>query len=196
MDSTTLRPAWAAARRRSISTRVATLPRVAGSASNPGQRWHLQRRNALAPRQLGAAFAAIATTSLLIGTVFAWLGAPFILAFSGIEVAALGAAAAWLAWHAADGETLQLRGRTLEVELRRGGCRDRIRFGLDDLDVQARPEEGALRLLSRERTLAIGAYATASERQALARELRAALHASRQPPAETTRDLHLELIGR
>lgn len=84
--------------------------------------WFLKRNCSVTPSQLGWLYASLCVVSLGIGTVF-WLhGAPLVLPFAWLELAAVGFAFMAYARHATDGERIMLQAGRLVVELENGGA--------------------------------------------------------------------------
>jgi uncharacterized membrane protein len=144
----------------------------------------LQKRNcSITPRQLGACYALLCSVSLVIGGFFFLQGAPFVLAFTGLELLAVGLALLVFARHAGDRETLTLVGRSLQVEQRHGARVDRVDFAADWLHVEPAGGQGSLVELSgRGQQVRVGRFLRPELRGAFARELRLAL---RRPSAGT-----------
>lgn len=138
--------------------------------------WLLRRNCSISPGQLGAVFAALCCVSLTIAAFFFWHGAPFVLAFTGIELAAVGLAMLVFARHAADRETLTLVGRLLLVEQRIGSrvhCTD---FAADWATVEPVAGQGSLvEIGGRGRVVRVGRFLRPEHRSAFAHELRRAL---------------------
>lgn len=144
----------------------------------------LQKRNcSLAPRQLGLVYLSLCFASLLIGGFFFVQGAPFVLAFTGLELFAVGLAMALYARHAGDRETLTLVGRQLRVEQCNGPRVQHTEFAADWLSVEPAGGQGSLVELSgRGQQVRVGRFLRPELRSAFARELRQAL---RRPWAQT-----------
>jgi uncharacterized membrane protein len=140
------------------------------------QQWELRRNCSFSPRQLATVFGSLAVLSLLIAGFFWTMGAPFVLAFAGLEILALGTAFVVYARHATDGELVRLAGGSLEVERRQGNqCRIE-RFNPRWVRVEADGLQGrAIRLGESGRAVEIGRYVNAQQRAAFAKELRSAL---------------------
>lgn len=146
-----------------------------------GVQWLQQRNCALTPLQLGGVFLSLAALSLLIGVFFYMQGAALVLAFSGLELLALGAAAAFCARHAGDRETLTLVGRSLRVEQCLGTQVARTEFTIDWLRIEPAAGQGSLLELSGQgQRVRVGRFLRPELRGAFARELRLAL---RRPAA-------------
>ncbi len=82
--------------------------------------WSLQRRCALAPRQLLSALLVLTLVPALVAAFFWLQGVRLVALFAGLEWLVLGVAFYGHALHAADGERLQLQGTQLLVECRSG----------------------------------------------------------------------------
>ena len=142
--------------------------------------WVLKRNCSITPRQLLAVYAALCVVSLTIGLGFWWQGAPAVLAFAGLELAALGLALLVFARHAADRETITLDGHELAVEHRCGSSTRRTQFRSAWVRVEPRGAQGSLVELSGEGVSAcVGRYLPAHLRADLAQELRTALRSWR-----------------
>ena len=150
---------------------------LAGSPDAPTALQWLQKRNcSLSPRQLGLSYLSLCCVSLLIGGFFLLQGAPFVLAFTGLELLAVGAALALYARHAGDRETLTLVGRQLHVEQCTGPHVQHTEFAADWLTVEPACGQGSLVALSgRGQQVCIGRFLRPELRSAFARELRQAL---------------------
>ena len=144
--------------------------------------WLLSRNCSITPRQLGGVYLALCAVSLLIGVLFFVRGAAFILAFTGLELLAVGLALLVYARHAADRETLTLVGRSLQVEQCFGSRVARTDFAADWLTVEPAAGQGSLVELSgRGQCVRVGRFLRPELRSAFARELRLAL---RRAPAD------------
>jgi uncharacterized membrane protein len=153
----------------------------ADSAGAPALQWLLKRNCSITPRQLVTVYSALSAVSLAIGLLFLWLGAPYVLAFAGLELVAVGAALVVFARHAADRDTLTLVGRSLHVELKRGAHVDRAEFAADWLTVEPAAGQGSLvELAGQGQRVRVGRFLRPELRAAFARELRAALRRARQ----------------
>jgi uncharacterized membrane protein len=138
--------------------------------------WLLRRNCSIAPRQLGRMYGSLCGVSLLIAGFFFVQGAPFVLAFAGLELLALGLALLAFARHAGDRETLTLVGRSLQVEQCFGTRVQRTDFAADWLSVEPAAGQGSLVELSgRGQRLRVGRFLRPELRAAFARELRQAL---------------------
>jgi uncharacterized membrane protein len=137
----------------------------------------LQKRNcSITPRQLGFVYFSLCCVSLLIGMFFFVQGAPVVLAFAGLELAAVGVAMLLCARHAGDRETLTLVGHSLQVEQRIGTRIARTDFAADWLAIEPAAGQGSLVELSgRGQLVRVGRFLRPELRSAFARELRLAL---------------------
>lgn len=144
--------------------------------------WLLQRNCSITPRQLGMVYLSLCGVSLLIAGFLFMQGATLVLAFTGLELVAVGVALLVFARHAADRETLTLVGRSLWVEQCFGNRVERIDFAADWLSVEPAAGQGSLVQLSgRGQRVRVGRFLRPELRGAFARELRQAL---RRLPAE------------
>jgi uncharacterized membrane protein len=144
--------------------------------------WLLKRNCSLTPKQLFGAYALLCTVSLVIALGFALQGAGAILAFAGIELLLVGVALLVYARHAADQERITLAGESLTVEHYCGNQTERCQFRAAWVRVEPQAGEGSLVELSGDgRHSRVGRYLRPELRESLARELRAALRASRHP---------------
>ena len=142
--------------------------------------WVLKRNCSITPRQLLAVYLSLCVVSLGIGVGFWWQGAPAVLAFAGLELAALGLALLVFARHAADRETITLDGHNLAVVHRFGRSTRQTLFRSAWVRVEPQGAQGSLVELSGEGASAcVGRYLPAHLRADLAQELRSALRACR-----------------
>lgn len=154
-----------------VGPRMASRHADEAAGTVAGTCWVLQRRCSLTPQQFGACFAGLALVSLLVATLFWVMGAPFVALFTGIELLALGAAFAWHALHAADGDRLSMQGPQLCIEQRRGLRCNRVALDLAGLRVVVTPA-GDLQLLSAGRCVQVGAELDSARRRQVAADLR------------------------
>lgn len=140
----------------------------------------LQKRNcSITPRQLGWFYVSLCAFSLLIGIVCLVQGAPVVLAFTGLELLAVGLALLFFARHAGDREVLTLVGHSLQVEQRIGSRVQRTDFAAEWLAVEPAAGQGSLvELSARGQQVRVGRFLRPELRGAFARELR---HALRRP---------------
>ncbi|MBL8305511.1 MAG: DUF2244 domain-containing protein [Rubrivivax sp.] len=150
---------------------------VAGRPGAPrALQWLLKRNCSITPRQLGLVYLSLCAVSLAIGALFMVNGAPAVLAFTGIELLAVGLAMLFFARHAGDRETLTLLDRRLAVECRIGTRIERTEFAAEWLSVEPAAGQGSLVQLSGQgQTLRVGRFLRPELRAAFARELRLAL---------------------
>lgn len=139
-------------------------------------RWELLRDSAIPLRQIGTLFASLCALSLAVGGFCFWQGAPQVMAFTALELPALGVALWLLARHAGDRETLTLVGRSLLVEQCIGRRVERADFAADWVTVEPAVAQGSLvELCSRGRRMRVGRPLRPEFRAAFAQELRRAL---------------------
>ena len=175
MSSTFVPSHWPEAARPSpvFGRRVLT---TGPAGSSAGIEWLLKRNCSITPQQLGAVYASLCGASALISGFFFWQGAPFVAAFAGIELAAVGAAMLLFAQHAGDRETLTLVGRSLWVESCIGNRVERTELAADWLTVEPAAGQGSLvQLCGRGHRVRVGRFLRPDLRGAFAQELRRAL---------------------
>ena len=138
--------------------------------------WFLKRNCSITPGQLGWLYASLCVVSLAIGTAF-WLhGAPMVLPFAGLELAAVGLAFILYARHATDGEKIALQDGRLVVETENGGNYERAEFLPHQVRVEPQDSDRSLIEVSGQgRSVKVGRYVRPELRAALAREIRMAL---------------------
>jgi uncharacterized membrane protein len=138
--------------------------------------WLLRRNCSIAPLQLGQVYLSLCAVSLVISGLFFWQGAPWVLAFAGVELMAVGLAMLVFARHAADKETLTLVGGLLQVEQCIGSRVSRADLDADWVTVEPAAGQGSLvKLSARGQTVRVGRFLRPELRAALAQELRFAL---------------------
>jgi uncharacterized membrane protein len=144
--------------------------------------WILKRNCSLTPRQSAAAYALLCTGSFGIALVFLLQGVWIVLAFSLVEMAAVGWALLHYARHALDVERVALTEGWLVVERIDAGRRSQFR--LDPLRTRVKPPAPRARKLilleSPGTRVEIGSYVSEPIRQQVAQEL---LRAMRDHPA-------------
>jgi uncharacterized membrane protein len=151
-----------------------------GTSAASGIQWVLCRNRSITPRQMGAVYLSLCLLSMLIAAGFAWYGAPVVLAYAGLELAAVGLAMLVYARHARDGDTLTLAGPWLAVDQSSGGRVHRTEFRAEWVSVEPSHGEGSLIQLSGQgRQVRIGRFLRRDHRPALAQEIRAALRSVR-----------------
>ncbi len=138
--------------------------------------WFLRRNCSVTPAQLGWLYASLCVVSLGIGGWFWAMGAPLVLPFAWLELAAVGVAFLAYARHATDGERISLRGRQLVVELESAGHLRRAEFNRDWVRVEPSAGDRSLIELSGQgRRVSVGRFVRPELRPALAQEIRRAL---------------------
>ena len=157
---------------------------AAGTAAEPGDgvgtEWLFKPNCSITPRQLASVYASLCAVSCLIAGFFFWQGAPFVAAFAGLELLAVGAAMLVFARHAGDRETLTLVGRSLRVERCTGNRVEHTELAADWLTVEPAAGQGSLvQLRGRGIRVQVGSFLRPELRVAFAQELRQAL---RQAP--------------
>lgn len=136
----------------------------------------MKRNCSISPRQLGLVFFSLCLVSVAISVFFLVQGAPYVAAFAGAELLALGAAMFVFARHAGDCEQLTLVGRSLLVEQTVAGRAVHAVWSADWLRVEPQAGQGSLVQLSgRGRTLHVGRFLRPELRGAFAQDLRQAL---------------------
>jgi uncharacterized membrane protein len=105
--------------------------------------WVLRRNCSVTPRQLLGFYASVCVVSLAIGLGFWFHGAPAVLLFAGLELAALGLALLVFARHATDRETITLDGADLAVEHRCGSSTRTTLFRSAWVRVEPRHAQGS-----------------------------------------------------
>ncbi|WP_423461076.1 DUF2244 domain-containing protein [Ottowia sp. VDI28] len=143
--------------------------------------WRLRRNCSVTPRQLMLLYASLCLVSLLIGVWFWALGAKLVIGFAGIELLAVGLAFLAYARHAADGETVSLRGGRLIVEQECAGKRERMEFGCAQVRIEScqRPQ-ALIEVCGPGGRVKLGRYIQPDLRPLLAGEIRRALRESNQ----------------
>ena len=150
-------------------------------ARTPTHTWILKRNCSLTPRQSAAAYVLLCSASFGIALVFLLQGVWIVLAFSLLEMAAVGWALLHYARHALDVERIALTERALVVERVDAGRHSR--FSLDPLHTRVQPplaRARACRLILLESPGAcveIGSYVSEAIRQQVAQELARAMRA-------------------
>ena len=138
--------------------------------------WLLKRNGSITPHQLAGAYTSLCLVSLAIAGFFFWQGAPFVLAFTGLELGAVGLALALFARHAGDRETLTLVGHSLLVEQCIGSRVEHVDFAADRATVEPAAGQGSLvEICGHGRRVRVGRFLRPEYRGAFAQELRRAL---------------------
>jgi uncharacterized membrane protein len=154
-----------------------------------GMQWLLKPNCSLAPRQLAAVYLSLCVVAALIGGAFYLQGAPWVAAFAGIELLALGAALLVFARHAGDREILTLGAGRLHVQRRHGRHTDEHELPLAWLTVEPVAGQGSLvQLRGRGQQVRVGRHLRPQDRATLALELRQAQRRALGPrwPQENT----------
>ena len=147
-----------------------------GPGGRPAVQWPLRRNCSITPRQLGAVYLSLCVVSLLISAFFMAQGAPYVAAFAGIELLAVGVALLVFARHAGDHETITLEGRALHVEQAVGGRVLHTQLDTEWLAVEPAAGQGSLvQLRGRGGSVSVGRFVRPELRAALAQEIRTAL---------------------
>lgn len=143
--------------------------------------WVLKRNCSMAPRQLLWFYASLCVLLLGIASMFWIQGATMVMPFAWLELLLLGAAMLLYARHAADSESIALRGDELTVEHASGRRIERVAF--QPAWVRVEPEHGdrsLIELSGQGRRIVVGRFVRPELRLQLAGELRWALRRWRQ----------------
>jgi uncharacterized membrane protein len=152
-----------------------TLGRSLEGVDGGGTQWLLKPNCSMSPRQIGAVYLSLCAVAALIGGFFYAQGAPWVAAFAGVELLALGAALLVYARHAGDRETLTLGRGLLHVQRTRAGRVDEHEWPLQWLTVEPVAGQGSLvQLRGRGQQLRVGRFLRPQDRATLALELRQA----------------------
>lgn len=137
-----------------------------------------RRISSCSVRDCGIVFASLALVSLVIAVVFAALGAWLILPFAGLEVIALYLAFDWIARHADDSESLEIRGNAVLLAVRERAQMRCYEFNRAwaHVVVDAHASSVRLALRSHGREVEIGRYLDGDGKRRLARELKSRLN--------------------
>lgn len=157
--------------------RFATLPLQEAGSRSPVL-WLLRRPCSLTPAQLGGCYASLCLLSLGVA-IFFWLqGATVVMAFTALELLAVGAAFLLYARHAGDSEKIFLENNRLVVEQESAGCTQRAEFNREWVRIEPKGGDGSLIEVSGQGVLVrVGRHVRPELRSALAREIRLALRA-------------------
>jgi len=136
-----------------------------------------RRITSFCARDCGIAFASLALVSLIIAVVFAALGAWLILPFAGLEAIALYLAFAWIARHADDSESLEIRGNAVVLAVRERAQTRQYEFNRAwaQVVVDAHASDVRLALRSHGKEVEVGRYLDGDAKRRLARELKSRL---------------------
>ncbi|MGE5651716.1 DUF2244 domain-containing protein [Noviherbaspirillum sp. UKPF54] len=138
--------------------------------------WVIRRNCSMSPRQLASAYSALCAMSLAVAVFFTLHGAWYVLAFSILEISAVGGAFVQFGRHANDHERILLMDNCLLVEVVRA---DRVRqFRLDPhatrIALPAKPGS-AVALEANGIKVEVGRFLTEWKRREFAGELKSAL---------------------
>ncbi len=136
--------------------------------------WRFRRNCALRPGQLFGAFAVFALASIVVAVLFWLRGVHLVAPFTGLELAAVGAAMLVYARHAADQERIAIGADAIVVEWTRGSQEGRAVFDPRRTRIQAL-DGGLVQLADRNQQVLIGRHLRPERRAALARDLRRAV---------------------
>ncbi len=143
------------------------------------QTWILKRNCSLTPRQSAAAYALLCTGSFGVALFFLLQGFWMVLAFSLLEMAAVGWALLHYARHALDVEHIALTDGALLIDRVDAGRRSQFR--LDPGRTRVSPplprRQKLIRLESPAACVEIGSYVSEPVRQQVAQELARAMRA-------------------
>jgi len=143
-------------------------------------RWVMKRNCSISPRQLLAVYGGLCAVSLLISLFFLVQGAPFVMAFAGIELLLVGVAMLVYSRHAGDRETITLAGADVAVEQQLGRRARHATFQAEWLAVEPAQGQGSLVMLSGQgKSMLVGRFLRPELRATFAQELRHALRRAR-----------------
>lgn len=149
--------------------------------------WRLWRASPVTPRDAIRVYSLLSAASLAVAAFYAAVGAPYVLAMAAAQLVALGTAVLVYSRHCADGETITLVGRSLQVEQRYGARLQRTDFAAEWLRVEPAAAQGSLvQLSARGQRVRVGRFLRPELRGAFARELRLALRRPTATPAIPT----------
>ena len=138
--------------------------------------WSARRNCSVSPRQLLALYGVLCALSLAVALFCWWMGARLVLAFTGLELLAVGAALLVWARHANDGEAVFVHEGRLVIDQERGGRRERVEFQSPWVRVGTGPQ-GWIEIAGHGRRVQIGRYVRADLRRAAAIQIEHALRA-------------------
>lgn len=142
----------------------------------PDHCWLMVRNCSITPRQLGALYLSLCGVAAVVSLVFWVQGAPLVAPFAVLELVVVGGALLVYARHARDAERIVVEGAHVHIEIARGGHCTQTRWERAWVRVQRNTEAGALIALScRGQVLHIGRFVRPELRDALARDVAAAL---------------------
>lgn len=136
--------------------------------------WRFRRNCALRPGQVLGMFAGFALTSIVVAVIFWFRGVHLVMPFTGLELAAVGAALLVDARHAGDYERIAISAEAIEVEWMRGGREGRAVFDPRRTRIETQGR-GLVQLSQQEQRALIGRHLRPDRRPSLARDLRRAV---------------------
>lgn len=146
------------------------------TVSGQGLHWLLKRNCSVTPTQLGWVYASLCVLSAGIAALFWTLGAPLVMPFAGLELAAVGFAFLAYARHATDGERISLTGARLVVERETAGRLERAEFRREWVRVEpVVGDRSLIRVSAQGKSVEVGRFVRPELRPALATEIRRAL---------------------
>jgi uncharacterized membrane protein len=173
--------------------RFGRVVRLAGpQGERAALRWVLKRNCSITPRQLTMVYLSLCAVSIGLGLAFWSQGAPFVLAFAGLELVLVGLALLVYARHAADRETVTLDAGELRVEQCVGRQVQHAAFRAEWLSVEPAKAQGSLVALAGQgRRVLVGRHLRPELRAAFAQELRQAVRRAQAglPPEESELEL-------
>ena len=136
--------------------------------------WKFKRNCSVTPTQACVAFIGFSVVTLTVAAFFWSMGARLVAPFSGIEIAALGAALIRFGRHAADAERVVLNGQTVVVELELGSRVDRVELNRQWVRIH-HGDNGLISLSQSGRSVCVGRFLRPERRGHLALDLRRAV---------------------
>ncbi len=157
--------------------RFATLPPEGGD-SRSSVSWLFKRPCSLTPAQLGWFYLSLCVVSLGVATFFWLLGATLVMAFTWLELLAVGAAFLLYARHAGDAEKILLQENRLVIEQETAGRVQRAEFNREWVRIEPKNGDGSLIEVSGQGfSVRVGRHVRPELRSELAKEIRFALRA-------------------
>jgi uncharacterized membrane protein len=143
---------------------------------NDSIRWMLARNCSITPRQLMGLYLSFCIIALCVGTGFWSQGAFLVAPFALLEMLLLAIAFLVYARHARDAERIVLHKAQLHVEIETAGNCVRVTFPREMVRVQRDGRAaGLIELSCKGQAVAVGRHVRPELREALAREMAAAL---------------------
>jgi uncharacterized membrane protein len=141
-----------------------------------GVQWLLKPNCSMSPRQLAGVYLSLCVVGALISGFFYAQGAPWVAAFAGLELLALGTALLVFARHTGDREIITLAHGWLHVQRAHGSRTEEHTLALPWLAVEPAAGQGSLvQLRGRGQQVRVGRFLRPDQRNTLALELRQAL---------------------